>query len=231
MKANIRLKEAREACGLSQLEVAKALGLVSSTVFRWEKTDRLPKEADLKALARIYQVSLKWILTGEGEGPTRDLDRKLQAKQVLFEMNGVNPTVTLKGENWQLLKANRSRKRAVTREGLMASKEARLLTEISSRIKPILAVQNRLPSLPGLSRDVVMAMRLGLVVPTPEVLLLLAERTNVLPQWYLLGEAAPILTKELVTTSTEGGADSAEGTNRKQGASDPRSIRRGSGSE
>ena len=211
MEANIRLKEAREACGLSQLEVAKALGLVSSTVFRWEKTDRLPKEADLKALTKIYQVSPKWILTGDGNGPTRDLDRKLHAKQVLLEMNGDHPSVTLKGENWQHLQAKRSRKRAVTREALLASKEDILLNEISSRIMPILAVRNGLPSLPGLSRDVVMAMRLGLVVPTPEVLLLLAERTSVLPQWYFFGEAAPALTRQAEVPSGEGGPDSSKG--------------------
>jgi len=192
MTANKRLKEAREACGLSQLEVAKALGLVSSTVFRWEKTDRLPKEGDLKALARIYQVSPKWILSGDGEGPARDLDRKLRAKQVLFEMHGDNPGVTLKGQNWQDLRTKRPRKRAVTREALLSSKEAILLKEISSRIMPILAVRNGLPSLPGISREVVLAMRLGLVIPTPEVLLLLAERTNVFPQWFLFGEAAPV---------------------------------------
>ena len=213
MSANKRLKEAREACGLSQLEVAKALGLVSSTVFRWEKTDRLPKEGDLKALARIYQVSLKWILTGDGDGPTRDLDRKLQAKQVLFEMIGDHPGVTLKGRNWQDLQAKRSRKRAVTREALLASKEAVLLNEISGRIMPILAVRNGLPSLPGLSRDVLMAMRLGLVVPTPEVLLLLAERTNVLPQWFLLGEAAPISTKQVAMPPDDEGPEKHEGAN------------------
>ena len=78
-----RLKLARYACGLTQKEVAEALGFVPSTLLRWERGDRIPRQLDLEALAAIYMVSLPWLELGEGNPPTRTVHRKRAAMQRL----------------------------------------------------------------------------------------------------------------------------------------------------
>ena len=189
MTANERLKISRESCGLSQVEVAKALGMVSSTLLRWEKGDRLPKESDLKALAVIYQVTPEWILTGEGEPPLRSLRRKDLAKARLMELRSGDPdALTLQGYNYFELRAKKIRRLSGIREELLQSVEARFLIEIAQRIQHVLARKRRLPSLPELSPEVVAAICSGLVVPTPEMLCLLAAGIGVNPWWLLTGE-------------------------------------------
>lgn len=78
-----RLKLARYTCGLTQKEVAEALGFVPSTLLRWERGDRIPRQLDLEALAAIYMVSLAWMERGEGNPPTRTVHRKRAAMQRL----------------------------------------------------------------------------------------------------------------------------------------------------
>ena len=60
-----RLAQARQRSGLSQFQVAKLLGLESpSTISHYENQEREVSVERLLQLAKIYDVSLIWLMTG-----------------------------------------------------------------------------------------------------------------------------------------------------------------------
>ncbi len=65
-----RLAAAREAAGLSQSSLATRLGVRQKTLRAWEGDVSEPRANRLQMLAAMLGVSLRWLLTGEGEGVT-----------------------------------------------------------------------------------------------------------------------------------------------------------------
>ena len=63
-----RLVAAREAAELSQKELAKRLGVKSKTIAAWEDDSSEPRANRLNMLAGLLNVSLMWLINGEGEG-------------------------------------------------------------------------------------------------------------------------------------------------------------------
>lgn len=63
-----RLAAAREAAGLKQKELAQRVGVKTSTLRNWEDDLSEPRANRLSMLGGILGVSLRWLLTGEGEG-------------------------------------------------------------------------------------------------------------------------------------------------------------------
>lgn len=63
-----RLAGAREAAGLSQTDLAKRLGVRLTTVQAWEDDASEPRANRLQMLAGMLSVSIRWLLTGEGDG-------------------------------------------------------------------------------------------------------------------------------------------------------------------
>lgn len=63
-----RLAGAREQSGMTQAELAKRLGVKLATLKSWEDDFNEPRANKLQMLAGILNVSLSWILTGEGDG-------------------------------------------------------------------------------------------------------------------------------------------------------------------
>ncbi len=64
-----RLAAAREALGLSPEQLAWRLGVRRSTIATWEDDRAEPRANRMQMLAGILNVSLVWLMTGEGEGP------------------------------------------------------------------------------------------------------------------------------------------------------------------
>lgn len=56
-----RLRQARDAAGLSQEQVARLLGLPRPAVTEMEKETRKVSAGELKELAELYKVSLEWL--------------------------------------------------------------------------------------------------------------------------------------------------------------------------
>lgn len=52
------IRELREAAGLTQLELANALGVTPSTVYKWERGMNEPKASQLKGMALLFGVSM-----------------------------------------------------------------------------------------------------------------------------------------------------------------------------
>lgn len=63
-----RLAGAREAAGLTEEQFAKRLGVRLTTVQAWEDDAAEPRANRLQMMAGMLNVSIRWLLTGEGEG-------------------------------------------------------------------------------------------------------------------------------------------------------------------
>jgi transcriptional regulator with XRE-family HTH domain len=63
-----RVAAAREALGLSQAQLARRLGVKAQTVASWESDRSEPRANKLQMLAALLNVSMVWLMTGEGDG-------------------------------------------------------------------------------------------------------------------------------------------------------------------
>jgi transcriptional regulator with XRE-family HTH domain len=63
-----RLCAAREAGGLSVAELARRIGVGDKTVRGWEDDQSEPRANRMQMLAGLLNVSLRWLMTGEGPG-------------------------------------------------------------------------------------------------------------------------------------------------------------------
>jgi len=63
-----RLVGARETLGLGQADLARKLGVKTKTVRAWEEDLSEPRANKLQIVAGILNVSIMWLLTGEGDG-------------------------------------------------------------------------------------------------------------------------------------------------------------------
>jgi transcriptional regulator with XRE-family HTH domain len=63
-----RMTGAREACGFSQAELARRLGVKLKTIEAWENDQSEPRANRLQMLAGLLGVSIMWLLSGAGDG-------------------------------------------------------------------------------------------------------------------------------------------------------------------
>jgi transcriptional regulator with XRE-family HTH domain len=81
-----RLRLAREQAGLSQGQVAKMLGLHRPTISEIEAGRRKVSTDELREFARIYDVSIEWIVATESEGNNALRDRVHLAARELAKL-------------------------------------------------------------------------------------------------------------------------------------------------
>jgi transcriptional regulator with XRE-family HTH domain len=94
-----RIKETREARGMTASELARLVGVTPTAVWNWEKNSITPRRPALEQIAKVLGVSIHFLLTGEGE--TRQLDETRsvgtvasileEAKAKLVEATGLSP--------------------------------------------------------------------------------------------------------------------------------------------
>jgi transcriptional regulator with XRE-family HTH domain len=63
-----RVAAAREAAGMTQAQLARRLGVKKITLTGWEQDLSEPRANKLTMMAGLLNVSMGWLLTGEGEG-------------------------------------------------------------------------------------------------------------------------------------------------------------------
>ena len=70
-----RIRRAREATGYSSAQLARRIGVKTTTVAGWEHDRAAPRTNRLTMLAGVLGVSPTWLLHGLGEAPAREAIR------------------------------------------------------------------------------------------------------------------------------------------------------------
>jgi len=81
-----RIINAREACGFTQAQLARRIGVKKNTVANWETSYTSPRSNRLIELAGILNVPVLWLIAGSdspAEVTTPDLSETLMLEQKL----------------------------------------------------------------------------------------------------------------------------------------------------
>jgi transcriptional regulator with XRE-family HTH domain len=84
-----RLAAARESADMTQAELARRLGVRVSTLRSWENDVSEPRANRLSMMAGLLNVSMMWLINGQGEGldaPLEDGALPASANDVLNEL-------------------------------------------------------------------------------------------------------------------------------------------------
>lgn len=73
-----RISAARDALGLTVSQLARRLGVKESTLQNWEDDRSEPRANKIQILSGLLNVSIIWLMTGEGVGP--DFKRRADAQ-------------------------------------------------------------------------------------------------------------------------------------------------------
>lgn len=85
-----RIVSAREALGLSEAQLARRLGVKTATVANWEADRAEPRANKLQMMAGVLNVSLVWLMSGEGEGaPAGVGEDGADAETLLSELRAI----------------------------------------------------------------------------------------------------------------------------------------------
>jgi len=90
-----RIVNARDALGLSQLQLSRRIGVQEETLAAWETDRSEPRANKLQMLAGVLNVSLVWLMSGEGEGAPTPVDGEIvDAEVLLSELRGIRAEQT-----------------------------------------------------------------------------------------------------------------------------------------
>ncbi len=85
-----RLAAAREARGMTQKVLARRMGVALKTVEGWENDMREPRANKLQMMSGLLDVSMSWLLTGEGNGVSVELEPETpELAELLAEMRAL----------------------------------------------------------------------------------------------------------------------------------------------
>lgn len=96
-----RVAGARDATGMTQAQLARRLGVKKATVQGWENDLSEPRANKLSMMAGLLNVSIMWLLTGEGDGmsgPADDLRPADDFTEVLAEMRAIRAEMRANAE-------------------------------------------------------------------------------------------------------------------------------------
>lgn len=100
-----RLSGAREASGMSQEELSRRMGIKLKTLRNWEQDLSEPRANKLSMMAGMLNVSLLWLLTGEGTGPGDPGTGELSpdVSEILSEVRELQTQMSILAERLSLL--------------------------------------------------------------------------------------------------------------------------------
>ncbi len=109
-----RLAAARESAGMTQVQLAKRLGVKINTLRGWENDLSEPRANRLQMVAGLLNVSIVWLLTGDGgdgvSAPEDSTDLPADVSSLLTEIRDMRTNMRLQADRLgRLEKALRSR--------------------------------------------------------------------------------------------------------------------------
>ena len=96
-----RVAGAREARGMSQSQLARRLGVKKETLVGWEEDTSEPRANKLSMMAGLLNVSITWLLTGEGDGtpiPIPDHESGQNLDGILAELHELRMSMRVNSE-------------------------------------------------------------------------------------------------------------------------------------
>lgn len=96
-----RVLAAREAAGMTQSQVARRLGVKKTTLAAWEDDLSEPRANKLSMMAGLLNVSIMWLLTGEGEGMSAPVEEETshpEMAEFLAELREIRSTMRANAE-------------------------------------------------------------------------------------------------------------------------------------
>ena len=86
-----RLARAREFTGMDQTQLARRLGVKLATIRNWESDRSEPRANRLQMLSGLLNVSIIWLMNGEGAGAPEDSEIEVPADvaEVLTELREI----------------------------------------------------------------------------------------------------------------------------------------------
>ena len=91
-----RVVGAREKSGMTQAELSRRLGIKLTTLQGWEEDRSEPRANKLQMLTGMLNVSLSWLLSGEGIGPEEPSTVPLSddTQDILIEIRAIKTDMT-----------------------------------------------------------------------------------------------------------------------------------------
>ena len=96
-----RVAAAREAAGMSQAQLARRMGIKLGTLQSWEQDLNEPRANKLQMMAGLLNVSLMWLLNGEGDGldgPPEEEDIAPEVSALLGELRELRIQIKSSGD-------------------------------------------------------------------------------------------------------------------------------------
>lgn len=96
-----RLAAARDHAGLTQRALASRLGVQVATLRKWENDMSEPRANRLSMLAGLLNVSMMWLINGEGESveaPVDDVPVTSDMTDILVELRALRADMLKKAE-------------------------------------------------------------------------------------------------------------------------------------
>lgn len=96
-----RVAGAREMANMTQAELARRVGVTIKSLQDWEDDLGSPRALRLSMLAGLLNVSLPWLLTGEGDGPGDPVEATSYVRgghQLLDEIREISAQMKLSAE-------------------------------------------------------------------------------------------------------------------------------------
>lgn len=97
-----RIAAAREATGMTQGQLAKRLGVRTKTLRAWEDDLSEPRANRLSMLSGLLNVSMRWLITGEGAGveaPDETTSDQSDLAGILRELRVLRTDIQKKAED------------------------------------------------------------------------------------------------------------------------------------
>lgn len=96
-----RVAAAREAAGMTQAQLARRMGIKLGTLQSWEQDLNEPRANKLQMMAGLLNVSLMWLLNGEGDGldgPPEEEDIAPEVSALLGELRDLRTQIKSSGD-------------------------------------------------------------------------------------------------------------------------------------
>lgn len=99
-----KVRDARAESGMTQTQLADAVGVSLRTILAYEKGEKRPRQSTILKLARALRVSVRFLSDDECENPVQDIEKDgyIEVARALYGARGARDVDALLEENTAL---------------------------------------------------------------------------------------------------------------------------------